>query len=235
MSSGMKYWVSSPSAFLIFMAIGFPFASNSWESIRPFLNGKLPALTDRHMVEPIETLGQAGELQALMRCRHPYLWDDLGGGSLAVAPDRILEVGREVVAHDPKSGGFGRGDIPGALGDGRVGVVHDERLLGGKARVHQDLLAVPRLEHIQIDADVRISEALVVEGGLPHRLNANKDYGFHRYQCSTFALVRHEYAVLVFGRKPGTAVLEPTVRPIMNVNKWFLTPAQRRRMKSDGK
>lgn len=105
--------------------------------------------------------------------------DALGLGPLGVAADRVGQAGQEVVADRAEAGGAGGRQVARPIDDGGVGVVHHERLPGLQAGTQQDALAVARLEHIEVEADVCAEEALAVEGRLARRLDADEDHRLH--------------------------------------------------------
>ena len=63
-----------------------------------------------------------------------------------------------------------------------VGVVNNQRLFGFQAGLEQNLLAVPRFEHIQIDADMRVHKILLKKCGFTRRLHANKNNQLHLFK-----------------------------------------------------
>mgnify|MGYP007042398243 CR=1 FL=1 len=75
-----------------------------------------------------------------------------------------FDVGLEVVADDSEARSLGRFDVTIAVSPGRVRVVHDKGLLGDDARIDEVLPTVPSLQHVQVDANMRIDEPILEEG-----------------------------------------------------------------------
>jgi hypothetical protein len=105
--------------------------------------------------------------------------DFLFAGTEIVAANRILERGFEIVRENAEACGAGGNDVAGAVFRERVSVVDDEWLLGLQARGEEKLFAGARVQHVQVDADVRIEKAVAIEGRFAGCLRANKDDGFH--------------------------------------------------------
>ena len=81
-------------------------------------------------------------------------------------------------------------DVAGSRFAGQVGVVNQEWLLRLKTSGQQNPLAVARLQHIQIDADVGIEESLLEEGRFSGGLNADENYCLHLVLIPIFCRAR---------------------------------------------
>jgi hypothetical protein len=62
---------------------------------------------------------------------------------------------------------------------GEVRVVDHERLAGFNADCQKPTLAVPGLEHVQIDSQVGSRESFPVKRRFPSALQPHEDHGFH--------------------------------------------------------
>lgn len=72
----------------------------------------------------------------------------------------LADLRLKVVSLHTKARRSSRLDVSLAVRDLRICVVHDHRCLANKAGVEQQALSMARLEHVEIDSDVRISEPL---------------------------------------------------------------------------
>ncbi len=69
----------------------------------------------------------------------------------------------------------------GTVGACRICVVNDEWLFGFQTSAQQNLLPMPRFQHIQIEAQMRMEKPLLEKRGFASGLDADEDDGLHSF------------------------------------------------------
>lgn len=103
--------------------------SNSSNVMRPRLDMKFVRRCQLDAIELVKAFLKGGRLQLFVGAKERGVWHALAAGARLVAAHGIDGVGREIVADDPKTDGFGGFNVLGALGDQQVGIVHHQGLL----------------------------------------------------------------------------------------------------------
>src|SRR5437667_127123 len=139
------------------------FSSRSSNFILPLLDDKPIGFVDPYVEQFVEAFFPAGEFHSRRRSEDAAHRNPLLGGTLLVAALAVLDARLEVIADHPEARAPGGFDVHLPLHAGGVRVVHDERLAGLDARLQETVLAVPGLEHVEVNAQVRGKEAFAVE------------------------------------------------------------------------
>lgn len=131
------------------------------------------------MVKLVEAFLHGGHVQPFVGTQYSLLRDAGLARPLVVSGERLFRMRAEVVADDAQTAGARELYVPGALLDGGVGVVYDERLLGLDTGAQKELLPVTGLEHVEVDPEVGVEEACLVERRFPGRLDPDEDDRLH--------------------------------------------------------
>jgi hypothetical protein len=99
--------------------------------------------------------------------------------ALVVSPNCITQGSFKEADYDSKSRYSGWRNVLRSITWRRIRVVDHKRLSAPQAGCEQELLPLPRSQHIQADANVRLEEAFAIERSLPGILNANENYRLH--------------------------------------------------------
>src|SRR5882762_11729138 len=142
-------------------------------------NDKSAFRSDLDAVNVIESFFQGRNLQFPKRAGDRWNWNLLLSRALVVALNGIAQSGIKKVCNHAKSSFSRYPDIARAIARQGIGIVDHERLLCGQAGSQQKLLAMARLQHIQVDTHVGVKEAVAIEGGFSGALHSHKDYGLH--------------------------------------------------------
>lgn len=133
---------------------------------RPGLDSRAVVVVEEDAIEFVEPFVERGDFEALLSGEQADLWDFGGAGALFVAGNGCGDRGFEIVSNDFEVGGFGEGDVLGAVSAAGVGVVDDDALLSLEANLEEAAFTMARLEHVAIEAEVGGGEALMIKRGL---------------------------------------------------------------------
>ncbi|HEX2973566.1 MAG TPA: hypothetical protein VHP11_14620 [Tepidisphaeraceae bacterium] len=132
-----------------------------------------------HPVHLIEPLVGRGDLKPIERSANCLIGDALFANPACIASQRFLDRALKVVKDRPKPRGSRQPQIVGPSIHRRVGVVNHSRLLSSQASMQEDRLAMASLEHVKVQANVRVGQTLAVEGALPRPLDATEHNQLH--------------------------------------------------------